>query len=173
MHVQKFHAKNIHKMPGFKGKKPASEKNSKTPASLDPVKQKKLNNSFLSAAKRGKINEAKMWLERGAEVNATDKDGNNALMLVLEKQPEIEVTQFLIDLGVDVTAGNKFGRTPIDFTIYLDDRKNLEVLIASGQLSYQERIEAIEYAYGLGNDDIDELKNTVNPRDRPKASIWY
>ena len=152
MHAQKFQLRNIHKMPGFKGKKPAPEKSSKTPAALDPVKQKKLNNSFLSAAKRGKVGEMKMFLERGADVNATDKDGNNALLLLLEKYPEAEVTQSLIDMGINVSAGNKRGRTPIKLTIHLSDYKNMEVIVASGKLSHQERIEAAEYAYNFYED---------------------
>jgi hypothetical protein len=61
------------------------------------------------------------WLNKGADINAVDKDGNNALHIYANRwyvcsssSPEKEVMEFLVDKGIDPHAKNRAGQTPLD-----------------------------------------------------------
>lgn len=129
MHVQRVRHKNIRKMPWFKGKKPASEKNSKTPASVSPAKQKKLDKCFLQAAKRGKINQMKMLLDEGADINAIDYRGHSALAYLV-RENDITPIKFLIDAGVDLNAENNV--MAVYFASHWSHEEMVELMLESG-----------------------------------------
>ena len=65
-------------------------------------------------------------LERGADPNIRDEDGNTALMIALLHGSNIEVVRFLLDSGVDPNIRDNNGKTPL--TIAILYRGNIEIV---------------------------------------------
>ena len=58
------------------------------------------------------LEEIKELLKKGADVNASNKYGDTALMIASEKG-HMDVVKCLAECGVDVNASNKYGRTAL------------------------------------------------------------
>jgi|GEM_PF-6855824 len=67
-----------------------------------------LNEILIEAAKDGNMLVLKTCLEKGADVNASDKDGLTALMWAA-LQGHLDVANLLIEKGADVNVRNKNG----------------------------------------------------------------
>jgi ankyrin repeat protein len=58
----------------------------------------------------------KVLLEQGANINLTDKNGQNALHIALQNsEVNMRIIKLLIDKGIDVETKDKKGRTPLHF----------------------------------------------------------
>jgi ankyrin repeat protein len=58
----------------------------------------------------------KFLLEQGANINLTDKNGQNALHIALQNsEVNMRIIKLLIDKGIDVETKDKLGRTPLHF----------------------------------------------------------
>ena len=55
-----------------------------------------------------------MVLERGANINHTNKQGNTALHFAFAYDPSGQLAEYLIDKGADDTIANKAGATPYE-----------------------------------------------------------
>lgn len=77
----------------------------------------------------------KILLENGADVNATNNDGNT-LLHELAFAPDLEIINLLIENGADVNAINKRGESVFDFMIKKKvDNKIIEILKKHGAKS--------------------------------------
>ncbi|MEP7067583.1 MAG: HEAT repeat domain-containing protein [Usitatibacter sp.] len=73
----------------------------------------------------------KLLLERGADPNASDANGNTALMEAASHGCDREVTRMLIKAGAKVDAKNKMGLTPFEMGLF-HGHDGLEEIIAAG-----------------------------------------
>ena len=67
---------------------------------------------FLAAFTWKKINAATWFLKNGANVNATDNDGNTALFYAVKRKYPVEQIQLLLQYGADFNKENKAGISP-------------------------------------------------------------
>ena len=74
---------------------------------------------------------ARLLLERGADPNGADADGNTALMEAASHGCDREVMRMLIKAGAKIDAKNKMGLTPFEMGLY-QGHDGLEELIAAG-----------------------------------------
>jgi ankyrin repeat protein len=83
---------------------------------------------LLTAARETDVPELmKLLIETGADVNARDSEGENALHKLAwfgYPQRNIETAQRLLDAGADITAKNKEGKTPLDILLDNSLRNN-------------------------------------------------
>ena len=82
----------------------------------------KYRTPLLLAAKLGKTDVVKFLLDKGADVNATDRFGHNALHMLLlhdDTKCDLDSADALLEAGLDVNQRSKFYNTPMDiiFTI--------------------------------------------------------
>ena len=73
----------------------------------------------------------KLLLERGADVNGSDKNGNTVLSEAASKGCDRELIRTLIKSGAKVDAVNGAGLTPFEMGLW-DGHDGLEELIAAG-----------------------------------------
>jgi ankyrin repeat protein len=73
----------------------------------------------------------KLLLERGADVNGSDKNGNTALSEAASKGCDRELMRTLIKAGAKINAVNISGLTPFEMGLW-DGHDGLEELIAAG-----------------------------------------
>ena len=71
-----------------------------------------INDELIDAARKGDINRIKKLLDKGADVNAKDKDGETALMAAALRG-HTEIVQFLLNKGADVNAKRNDGTTAL------------------------------------------------------------
>ena len=77
-----------------------------------------LDRSFLQAVQDAHLENVTFLLELGADINATDGLGRNALMLVESHSHQIgEILELLIEKGIDVNAEDTNGRTALSYHI--------------------------------------------------------
>ena len=95
--------------------------------------------AFLSAAMlmnsppRGDALDVKMFLDRGADANATDRDGRTILMLAASSDAlPINGIQALLDRGADVHAKTGTGETALDFAKLRGHTPAVDLLIKAG-----------------------------------------
>ena len=69
-----------------------------------------------------------LLMQKGADPNAVDNEGNNALHLTVAKEHS-ERIKGLIDLGIDVNATNNEGKTPLHFAISKVMSKSVKALL--------------------------------------------
>jgi len=68
---------------------------------------------FLDPVKTGTRQTIQTAIARGADVNARDGDGVNALMYAVQFNPNPEVISILLQAGADLRAQNKYGVTAL------------------------------------------------------------
>jgi ankyrin repeat protein len=95
---------------------------------LVTVKPITLPAKFWTKAGRDQMEIAKYLVEKGADINAQDRDGYTALMFAV-KDRQLEMARFLIANGTDVVAKTAKGATVLDM-VYPKDREMLELLRA-------------------------------------------
>jgi hypothetical protein len=76
------------------------------------------------AAFNGDIAAAQALLNRGADVNARDKNGMTALMWTAP-----EVAPLLLQSNADVRVRDRFGRTALSFAAHLGDAASVQALL--------------------------------------------
>ena len=78
----------------------------------------KLNKELLEVCLQEKRDRAAVLIERGADVNAKNEDGNTALLLacgygIHRDEARTEMVELLIEKGADIEAKDRNGRTPL------------------------------------------------------------
>jgi uncharacterized protein len=78
--------------------------------------------AFLRAASFGKMNSLEKLMNTGANIQAVDKNGHNAISNLLSindgfKESYMPVLRWLVDKGVDVNAKDKYSQTPLDIAV--------------------------------------------------------
>jgi hypothetical protein len=83
---------------------------------------------FLWAAHQGDVESMKLLLDRGADLQATENAGKNALMLTVYPEIHIEAARFLLDRGIFADVADRQRRSALDWAkevIGDDDGKTL------------------------------------------------
>lgn len=84
-----------------------------------------------SACIRGSRNAVDLLLDLGANINATDIEGNSCLHFVVEKN-NVHLLKKLLVRGADKTMRNKEGKLPLDLAKERRNNEMIEVLSAKG-----------------------------------------
>jgi ankyrin repeat protein len=70
--------------------------------------------ALIKACKKGDVPTVRVLLERGADLDVSDKQGNTALMMAVYRN-HYEIARLLIALGADPGRQNKSGNTARTF----------------------------------------------------------
>ncbi|CAL8132384.1 unnamed protein product [Orchesella dallaii] len=87
------------------------------------------------AIQRKDLDSAKWCIEKGADVNARNKNGYTSLHQVLAKliyngEDQLEMTKLLLKHGAEVNAVNRLGETPLSFALNRPAPPNLKIVAA-------------------------------------------
>ena len=88
----------------------------------------------------------KLLLERGADPNGSDANGNTALMEAASHGCDRELMRMLIKAGAKVDAKNKMGLTPFEMGLFYG-HDGLEEIIAAGYRLPPEKAKMYEQGY--------------------------
>ena len=91
--------------------------------------------AFLAAAHTADLAFMRTLVELGADPLLTDRNGNNALMLLGKRTGEAEVVEgidLLLALGIDIDAVSKSGETAMHHAAYRDRSAPIKLLAARG-----------------------------------------
>ncbi|WP_295156070.1 ankyrin repeat domain-containing protein [uncultured Brachyspira sp.] len=86
-----------------------------------------LDSLFINSVRRNKINDVKLLLDRGADLNIKNNKGNTALMYacLLNHEP---IVKFLVDKGADLNIKNNEGYTALDIALNQKYRKIANII---------------------------------------------
>lgn len=103
------------------------------------------------AADNGQTNIVRFLIQKGADVNQIDEDGNTALHLA-----NYDTTKMLLNVdGIDLDIVNDDGYTPLTWALEEDFEDIITILIEAGsKLSCQEFGDNIKYFYNTGKMNI-------------------
>ena len=103
----------------------------------------KLDDKLLKYVYRKNYDKIKKIVDKGANINAVDEEGRNALIhALLESEGEIEMIDFLISLGADYKISDKEGWTALHY-VARDQKEEL----VNKLLEYDVNIDAVD-SYG-------------------------
>lgn len=81
----------------------------------------------------GHLTAAKYLIQKGANVNAVDKYGYNALLWALDTdKPNLELIKYLIEKGVDINVRDRKGYAPVHWAAANDKLEILQYLVDKG-----------------------------------------
>jgi ankyrin repeat protein len=96
---------------------------------MTPLEKQLLDSNFLRAAMNGHLQETKDYLARGASVNTTDRQGNNALIYAA-RHGWPQLTLFLIESGINKDHQNDDGRTALAEAVNLRNEMTALALLS-------------------------------------------
>lgn len=128
--------------------------------SLAAPASKALNAQFLAAAKSGNVFAVRRTLDRGANVNAKDEDGNTALLSAIRPSYEGGVNHtlinYLLSRRANVHIGNGTGQNALMAAASVGDLNLVKLLLSKGARVNAEDKNgqtALFYAAGGASDD--------------------
>lgn len=127
--------------------------------------------TLLVAAELGYFEFVDAMLERGADINIRDEDGNTALMIECRDEPSLANVLELIKRGADVNIQNARKETALMFTAdeahYLETGKVLMVLLENGANALLVDADADNALERLSEDANEELREELLKRIAP------
>ncbi len=115
--------------------------------------------TMIEACKKGRLEEAVRLLNEGADINATDKDGNTALKWAIYYR-HLDVVKFLLHHGADVNPKNKDGHTALMATAYVGFPEATKLVLERGADIDTEDLEgktALDWAVIRGHEEVKEI----------------
>ena len=113
---------------------------------------------------------AKLLVQKGADINKTDDDGNTYLMKTAEFETDDKYGNFaklLIEKGIDINKANDIGETPIMRAIVFNNKKIINLLLDNDvNLNLREKGEGysvltLPFIFGIGSKYILEFRNNL------------
>lgn len=119
----------------------------------------------MAAAEAGRLEAAKLLLDRGADINARNLNGQTALMHAsFNGYPEM--VQLLLEKGADVNATAESGATAWDHASSVGQVRIVEILEAYGAISRTVREERWQLNRQLlkaaGNGDLEKVRSVLD-----------
>lgn len=128
--------------------------------------QEDLNSKLLIATKGKNLYRVKRLLDRGAEVDARDEDGQTSLhWAAWYGEYHIDIARLLLDKGADPNAAADDGRTPLHLAVVNGNTSNAKLLIQRGAdpfKAFDGPEEVIEFFGG----DIDWMPEDIKAKLR-------
>jgi ankyrin repeat protein/tRNA A-37 threonylcarbamoyl transferase component Bud32 len=87
-----------------------------------------INKMFILSVRFDSKENIKELLERGADVNAKDKDGTSALIYAV-KRGDVEIVKMLLERGADVNIKDQFGNSALIYAVKRGDVKIVRMLL--------------------------------------------
>jgi ankyrin repeat protein len=91
----------------------------------------KVDAALLFAAEYGNIDQVRLLISKGGDVNAQDEKENTPLCRAV-KSGKMVIVQLLVEAGADVNAMGKNGRTPLYMAVEKDNIAIAKYLIVHG-----------------------------------------
>lgn len=99
-------------------------------------------------------------IEKGADVNRRDNDGNNAMMVNAEWHGSLDVLKAMLNAGLDINARNKEGNTVLHILIKRNSTQTARLLLKKGadyNIANNDQVTPVQLAVENGKDDLLEL----------------
>jgi len=139
---------------------PASTIIPSTKLMMERVQQAKKNKSLFEAAKKGDIEQVKLLISKGADVNAKAKDDRDFTPMYYAVQNGHKgIMEVLLANGADINAGDKFGYTPLYPAIWSNDIDTIRFMIEKGaDVNLVAEGDYPPLYYGVMNNNLDSVK---------------
>jgi len=98
---------------------------------VELLKAKDAEGSILTTVSFGDVEVVRGCLEKGADVNAKDTDGQTALHVAVGNKRK-DVADLLLSRGADVNAKDGKGYTPLYYAIWNEDLDTVKLLVTKG-----------------------------------------
>jgi ankyrin repeat protein len=111
---------------------------------------------FIEAAKKGDVPLIIELINKGADIDALDKDGNTALMYAVRNN-YVWLAKILIKAGIDVNAQDAVGRTALMWTtLYNYPLQMAELLIEGGaDVNIEDKTGRTVFDFAIREDKFD------------------
>ena len=86
---------------------------------------------LFSAVKRGAVDEIPVLLAAGADINATNVDGETPLFMAVRGESK-KMVSVLLTAGADINATNEDGETPLFMAVRSENRNMVSLLVEKG-----------------------------------------
>jgi ankyrin repeat protein len=118
--------------------------------------------SIHKAASLGDVDRVRSCLEKGADVNAKDKDGQTALHMAASNKRK-EVAELLLSRGADINAKDGKDYTPLFCAIWKEDQDIVKLLVTKGaDVSYTPKDDYPPLHYAVWNEDVNTVRLLVD-----------
>ncbi len=120
------------------------------------IRQEELNSSLIYAAGQGDMSSFNLALNLGANLNAVDHSGTNAVLAATEGEQH-RVLRLLLDKGGDPNVSGGSGFTPLTFAAMHGSIRDLRLLLKAGAKPSQHNVmgdSPLHLAVQFGYDDV-------------------
>lgn len=121
-----------------------------------------------AAAAYGRISIVRQLIDKGADVNARDKEGQTALMKAVWNS-HADVVGVLIQRGANLTASDAQGNTAVNMAKVKNDRRVLDTLVKVGITELKENLDKLTPA----SKKSDKLPNTADSNPQVAKAAAY
>jgi len=110
---------------------PASRTIPATKTMMERVQQAKKNKSLFEAVKKGDIEQVKLLISEGADINGRDPNAQSALNLAVAGGHK-DMVELIIEKGADINGKGRYDATPLHDAAWLGQKEIAELLIGKG-----------------------------------------